>query len=315
MQPELSVVIPSVNGERFVLECLEALARQNNREAIEVIVCDRLRDGAAEAIRERFPWVKVESQLYEHSIPALRWHGMKAARADVVAVIEDHCLAPPGWATEVLRTHAQGHDVVAGPVENASRESLFDWAFFLLEYGSSMPPLASGEAAAALAPGERAAVPSLGEGDPIPGVNISYKKAVLPLEDKRFAELWESFLIDELRRQGARIHVDPGMLIHHRTPFSFREFAVQKYLYSRSFAAMRVSGKGLAVRLAYAGFAVTILPLMLLMRLIRTVWAKKSNRSELLLALPMIAVLVCCGSTGEAIGYCAGDGGSLRAVR
>ncbi len=297
MKPELSVVIPSVNGKRFVLECLEALEEQNNREAIEVIVCDRLRDGTAEAIRERFPWVKVESELYEHSIPALRWHGMKTARAEVVAVIEDHCLAPPGWAEQVLAAHAQGHDVVAGPVENASRDSLFDWAFFLLEYGSSMPPLAAGKGAA------------------IPGGSVSYKKAVLPLEDKRFAGLWESFLIGELRREGARIRVEPGMLIRHRTPFSFREFAVQKYLYSRSFAAMRVSDCGRAVRLAFAGFAVTVLPLLLLMRLIRTVWAKKRNRRELLLALPMIAVFVCCGAAGEAIGYGAGDGASLRAVR
>ena len=297
MQPELSVVIPSVNGERFVLECLRTLEKQNNREVIEVIVCDRLRDGTAEAIRLRFPWVKVESELYEHSIPALRWHGMKTARAEVVAVIEDHCLASRGWAEQVLRAHAQGHDVVAGPVENASRDSLFDWAFFLLEYGSSMPPLAAGEGAA------------------IPGVNISYKKAVLPLEDNRFTELWESFLIDRLRREGARIHIDPGMWIHHCTPFSFREFAVQKYLYSRSFAAMRASDKRPAIRFAYAGFAVTALPFLLLMRLIKTVWAKKRNRSELLLALPMIAVFVCCGAVGEAIGYCAGDGGSLRAVR
>ena len=63
MKPELSVVIPAVNGKRFVLECLEALKEQNNREAIEVIVCDRLRDSAAEAIRRRFPWVRVESEL------------------------------------------------------------------------------------------------------------------------------------------------------------------------------------------------------------------------------------------------------------
>ena len=297
MQPELSVVIPSVNGERFVLECLQALENQSNQEAIEVIVCDRLRDGPAEAIRGRFPWVKVESGLYEHSIPALRWHGMKTARAEVVAVIEDHCLAPPGWAEQVLAAHAQGPDVVAGPVENASRDSLFDWAFFLLEYGSSMPPQASGEGAA------------------IPGGSVSYKKAVLPLEDNRFAALWESFLINRLRREGARIHIDPGLLIHHRTPFSFREFAVQKYLYSRSFAAMRASDERPAVRFAFAGFAVTALPFLLLMRLIKTVWAKKRNRSELLLALPMIAVFVCCGALGEAIGYCARDGGSLRAVR
>jgi len=297
MQPELSVVIPSVNGERFILECLEALEKQNHRETIEVIVCNRLRDSAAEVIKRRFPWVQVESGLYEHSIPALRWHGMKAARAEVVAVIEDHCLAPPGWAEQVLAAHSQGHDVVAGPVENASRGSLFDWAFFLLEYGSSMPPLAAGEDAAT------------------PGVNVSYKKAVLPLEDKRFAELWESFLIDELRRQGAQIHIDDRMLIHHRTPFSFGEFAVQKYLYSRSFAAMRISGKPAAARCAYAGFAVMILPLLLLTRLIRTVRAKKRNRPELLRALPMIAVFVCCAAAGEAIGYCAGDGGSLRAVR
>ncbi len=151
MNPQLSVVIParfsslcvksqSLNGKPWILNCLERLYQQTAADSLEIIVCDRLQDdaiqewSATETIRKRFPDVRVEPNPPDTSIPALRWQGMKQARAEIIAVIEDHSLPPPDWAREVIQGHRLPYEIVAGPVENESQGTLFDWAFFLLEY-------------------------------------------------------------------------------------------------------------------------------------------------------------------------------------
>ena len=297
MNPQLSVVIPSVNGEPWILHCLERLHRQTAADSLEIIVCDRLPDDTAETIRKRFPGVRVEPSPRDASIPALRWQGMKRARAQIIAVIEDHSLPPPEWAREVIEGHRLPYEIVAGAVENRSRETLFDWAFFLLEYAPFMPPVAA------------AVVPVA------PGGNISYKKSVLPLGEDRFASLWENFLLDELQARGARIYLHPPMGVGHGNPFTFREFAKQRYLFSRSFAAMRLQRAPRFRRLIFGAGAGLVLPLLLLIRLARTVWAKGRNRRELVLGLPWVLPLVCCGVVGEMLGAWFGDGGSLQRVK
>ena len=44
MNPQLSVVIPSVNGKQWILNCLERLHQQTAADSLEIIVCDRLQD-------------------------------------------------------------------------------------------------------------------------------------------------------------------------------------------------------------------------------------------------------------------------------
>lgn len=297
MDPQLSVVIASVNGKAWILECLAQLEQQSVRESLEVIVCDRLGDDTAEAVRCRFPWVHVECAPHHTSIPALRWRGMKCARAEIVAVLEDHCLAPPHWAESVLQAHQKDFAVIGGPIENDSRGSLFDWAFFLIEYAALMPPASAGEVSA------------------LPGGNISFKKSVLPLDDDRFASLWENHLIDALRRAGVKTYLDPAMKILHRNPFTAREFIRQRYWFSRSIAAMRLEAANGVRRLLHAVAALLVLPVLLPWRLARTVWAKRRHRREMLPALPMIIGFLVCGALGEAAGALLGDGGSLQRVR
>ena len=297
MNPQLSVVIPSVNGKQWILNCLERLHQQTAADSLEIIVCDRLQDDAAETIRKRFPDVRVELNPPDTSIPALRWQGMNQARAEIIAVIEDHSVPPPEWAHEVIQGHRLPYEIVAGPVENDSRGSLFDWALFLLEYAPFMPPVTAEVVPAA------------------PGVNISYKKSILPLKEDRFASLWENFLLDELRNRGARIYLHPAMSMGHGNPFTFREFAKQRYFFSRSFAATRLQEATPFERLLFGAGAGLVLPLLLLLRLARTVWAKGRNRRELVLALPWVLLFVCCGVVGEVLGAWFGDGGSLQRVK
>ena len=297
MLVRLTVVVPWVNCGPWIDECLARLQAQSCRDTLEIVVYTRFSVEEAAPLTGRFPRVRFESGLDGLSIPALRWRGMGEAAADYVALIEDHCLPAADWATRIIDSHAAGYDVVAGPIENASRNTIFDWAFFLLEYANVMPSTEPG--------GPRA----------IAGGNVSYRKAVLPIDEERFGRLWEGFLLDRLVDNGAKFLVDPKIAVEHLNPFRFGEFAVQKFLYARSFAAMRAQGWGKGKRLLYAAAAGCVLPLMLPTRLVRAVLRKRRHRGTMLAAFPIIVVLITCGIASEIKGYLVGDGGSLARVR
>ena len=148
-----------------------------------------------------------------------------------------------------------------------------------------------------------------------PGVNISYKKSILPLHEHRFASLWENSLIDELQKRGARVYLHPQMSMGHSNPFTFREFTKQRYFFSRSLAAARLQEATPFARFFFGAGAGLVLPLLLPLRLARTVWAKRRNRRELVPALPWVLFFVCCGVVGEVLGAWFGDGGSLQRVK
>jgi glycosyltransferase involved in cell wall biosynthesis len=238
MPAELSIVIPSVNGEKWLMPCLERIEQQTIRESLEVIVCGGLRDDTAETVRQRFPHVRVESSPDGASIPQLRWSGLRKTSAPIVAVIEDHSMLPRTWAEEVLEAHrqykGQNEGVIGGPVENGSTATVFDWAFFFTEYAPLLPPMSAQKM-----PG-------------VAGGNVSYRRSLLPLEDDRFGNLWENHLLEEFKRRGVLVRIHPGMTILHRNPFTRQEFRRQRYLFSRSMAAMRARSWGVLRRCFYA---------------------------------------------------------------
>ena len=289
MSPRLSVVIASVNGLACILECLEKLEAQTVRGELEILVLDRRTDGTAETIARRFPRVVLRAGLHNRSIPDLRWEGMRAAQGEWIAVIEDHCLVPADWAEKILSFADSPYGVVGGPVENGARSRLLDWAYFLAEYGPCMPPLAEGET------------------DGVPGNNAAYRRDVLPLQDDKWAHVWESFLQKDLRRKGVRIFLSQALLIYHKKSFRLAEMLSQRFLYSRSYAAMR----GRSLLRALLSLA---LPPLLLLRITRCLLSKRRNFQEFLLGLPVIALFVLAWAWGEIIGYLAGGGDSLRRV-
>jgi hypothetical protein len=301
MPAVLSIVIPSVNGKQWLMPCLERVEQQTIRDSLEVIVCDRLRDGTADAARQRFPNIQVESSPDGATIPQLRWTGLKKSSAPIVAVIEDHSFLPRTWAEEVLEAHrqydGQNEGVIGGPIENGSTATTFDWAFFLTEYAPLLPPMSAQKAAG------------------VAGGNVSYRRSLLPLEDERFAHLWENHLVEEVKRRGIAVRIHPGMTLLHRNPYTRQEFREQRYLFLRSIAAMRARSWGMLRRLFYAGGALAVLPWLLPLRTVVAVWRKRRNRRELFVSLPMIVSFLWVGVAGEVAGFLRGDGGSLAAIR
>jgi hypothetical protein len=292
--PDISVVVPSVNGWQDLRGCLEALRAQAGVK-LEVLVADRVGDAVREPLRHHFPEVRVLPAAPATTIPALRALAFGAARAEVVGVIEDHVLVPPDWARRMLAAHAEGHAVVGGRVENAADERLADWAAFLCEYSHCLAPPA-------------------GPAPWLTGNNVTYRRELL----HRFAETldgerWEDHLHDAMRAAGVTLVSRPDIAVGHRKHFTVADYSRQRYFYARSYAGMRVAGAGRLRRLAYgaAGFA---LPPILLLRTVARVVRAGRHRRELARSLPLIAAFVCAWAAGEVVGYWFGPGNSLEKV-
>jgi GT2 family glycosyltransferase len=116
MHPDLTVIIPSLNGARGVDRCLRALAAQSIRPRLEILVVD---DGSTDdtASVARAHGVTVVSHPVNLGIAAARNTGLNAAAADIVAFLDDDCEPEPEWARHLLSGYADG-DVagVSGPI-------------------------------------------------------------------------------------------------------------------------------------------------------------------------------------------------------
>ncbi|MFN2508031.1 MAG: glycosyltransferase family 2 protein, partial [Chthoniobacterales bacterium] len=235
--PLVSVVIASVNGMPCIGECLEALTQQRGQVPYEVLVVDRCGEQTREEIRRRFPQQEIRLMPVNGSpsIPRLRGIGTSAAHGRLIAILEDHCNVPPHWLERIARAHEAGHQAIGSGVENGNVERTIDWAVFFCEYTRFMPPVAAG------------IVPE------IPGNCAVYNRALLDrVGSHQNDEVWESFLHQRIREEGVPFFCDPAMTVVHKKRFGFGYFLLQRYHYSRSFAAMRLRAAPFWQRLGYA---------------------------------------------------------------
>jgi glycosyltransferase involved in cell wall biosynthesis len=294
--PELSVLVPSVNGLGDLIGCLDALERQQNIR-LEIVVIDRLGQEVRDTVRRRFPKAVLIETPEDTTIPDMRALGFRQARGSTIAVIEDHVITPPGWGRQLLDALSNGHSVVGGPIENAATETLLDWAAFLCEYSACIPPLPAGEAAW------------------LPGNNVAYRRQVVEKYQSVVEEgRWENHFHDAMRADGIKLICRPDIIVGHKKHYTFGEYLSQRYLYARSYAGARVRDASPAKRLAY-GVAAFSLPVLLFIRTIKLIVSKRRHLGYLAASLPLLGIFVTSWGVGEVVGYWFGAGKALAEVR
>ena len=296
--PALSVVVPSVNHDPVLFECLEALGRDESAGTpLEIIVVDRCGDDWRRTIAERYPAVRVLAAAPGTSIPAMRAAAFARARADAVAVIEDHVIVPAGWARQMREALASGAGAAGGTVRNAATGATADWAVFLCEYSHLLAPRPAGDA------------------DTLTGNNVVYRRALLERYAGALAEgRWEDHLHAVMRRDGVRLAHRPDIVVWHKMHYRVRDYVSQRYLYSRMYAGLRASDLTAAGRALRAALSVA-LPPVLLARIVGRTLVAGGHGAVLARSLPLLFLFVCAWAAGEAVGYAAGAGDAPGRVK
>lgn len=297
-RPDLSVIIPAVNGPEILSECLQAI-RQNAEggPGIEIVVIERCGERVRSVIDRLAPQALVRSVPSHTSIPEMRAIGFATATGAVIAVIEDHNVVPANWATRISEAFGTGSDVVGGSVFNAATTTTVDWAAFFCDYSDVINP-ASGKAVERLT-----------------GINVAYRREII----ERYSSLlsrgrWEDDYHDAMRRDGVALTCVPEIAVGHKMHYRMAEYLSQRYLYSRSYAGIRTGQLTVAGR-ALGAVRSLLLPPILFSRIVRRVLVARRHQRELLKSLPFLMVFVCAWAAGESVGYVLGPGDSLARVR
>jgi len=295
--PALSVVIASVNGYRYIAQCLRSLAAQRGRDRAEIIVVEGSGDDTARRIGADHPGVTVIPVSAARPIPTLRAIGIRKAKGDIVVTTQDYCVFGPDWYDQITSLHrATSHAAIGGAVENASGERVVDWAAYICEYGKFMLPFEA-----------RAQVD-------LPGPNVSYRRRLLEqvCGDLLDRGVWEGALHARLAEHDLSLRLIPSMVVYYAKVVAFREFVMQRYYFGRSFAAMRVAAAPARTRLFYS-IVSPFLPPLFLWRYARCLVGKRRCLRQFIKASPLLVIFACAWSIGEFLGYAVGEGeASLR---
>ena len=296
--PELSVVVPSVNGLAALVPTLAALEEQESVTHLEILVPERTGGETRNTLSRRFPGVLVIPVASGTPIPAMRRMAFERASAPVVAVIEDHVVVPPDWARRLADAVDEARPIVGGWVRNAATERLVDRAAYLCEYGHMLTTLPSGPA------------------DWLTGNNVAYHRTVLDrLKHVIDEDRWEDRLHEAARAESLTLHRITEIEVEHKMHYkSAFEYASQRYLYSRAYAGMRLGESGKLRSILY-GLAALALPPILLARIVHNGWGVPEARTDLGRSLPMLALFVGSWALGEVVGAWTGPGDALGRVR
>jgi glycosyltransferase involved in cell wall biosynthesis len=115
--PVVTVVVPTRGRAAYLEVTLDSLCRQRSRAAHELLVVD---DGATDAtpdVAERFG-VRLVRHGERRSLNAARNTGVREARADVIAFVDDDVFVPPGWLdalVEGVERHPEA-EAFGGPI-------------------------------------------------------------------------------------------------------------------------------------------------------------------------------------------------------
>lgn len=296
INPKLSIVIASNSSSRDLEECLDSLARQRSKERIEIIVADCSENGATAAIKSKFPHLKLIRFSRQVSLPILWGAAISQSTGDIVAVTDATCIVEQNWVSAILKAHESYHPVIGGVVEPAECKKWVDWAAYFCDYGQFMRPLKEGVV------------------NELPGNNISFKRWVLK-KGREFVQngFWKTYWCRKLRQEGIPLVSAPSIVVRYNKRYRLLPFIIRRFHHGRCFAGMRIAQASILVRFSYI-VGSPGLPMLFLMRIVRTVVSKKRYIKKFVLVFPITFLAIVSWSVGEVWGYLAGPGESCSKI-
>jgi GT2 family glycosyltransferase len=121
-QPLVSIVIPNWNGAFHLPDCLNGLRRQRYPHFEVILVDNGSIDGSLPLLARNYPEVRVIPLSKNRGFAPASNMGMRAARGEIIALLNNDTEADPGWLEALVATFERHPE--AGSV--ASKMRLFD---------------------------------------------------------------------------------------------------------------------------------------------------------------------------------------------
>jgi glycosyltransferase involved in cell wall biosynthesis len=209
-------VILLVGGQRArSARALRSVSQQSTAAALEVLILDVGWRDHAPLDGCDHPSVRVLQLDRGLGLGAARACAIVEARGPVVAFLEEHCVALPGWADAHLKAHQAEVAAVGGELHNATPGLGLTEFISMLGEGPWTPPA------------RRGPVPRLA------GNNSSYKRDVLLRyrEDLPMLLANETLLYSRLRRDGLVVWLEPDAKYTHAFEDSTRQLCTVLFWY------------------------------------------------------------------------------------
>ncbi len=285
--PELTVAVAVGAQRERATNALASILKQDSIDRIEVLLLDFGKD-LPRLPGADHPMVRTLLMAPFATLSSAREEAVRAARAGVIAFLEEHALAKPGWATALVNAHRGPFAAVGGGVHNGNPESLISRVTMLMNYLPFLPPSKPHEARY------------------LPGNNSSFKRDLLLSYGPELRDLLavEMALYERLVRDGHRLFSSPDAQWEHLQQTTLSDTARAHYLYHRMYGPVRARAFGWtrARRLVYV-LATPAIPFVYVVRLLASV--ARTRRDLLGLALRGIPI-VFFAQLATAIGQMAG---------
>jgi hypothetical protein len=273
---------------------LAALLAQTALDEMEIVVVDVAVGGAplAGADHAQVRWL---ARPETASFGAAQAECIRQARAPLVALIEDHCYAEPGWAAGVLEAFRQPVAIVSYAMSNADATRWVSRAFLMCEYGRWMHPARAGFI-------------------PIAACNnVAYRISALEPYPADLDLLLDGphVLHQAIQRRGGRAWLAADAIVAHESWTRLSQGLHANAALKRILAHERVRhGRwSLGRRVAY-GLGMALAPPLEVWRLARSVAPRPALWWPFVESLPIALLAYASNAVAEARGYLFGPGES-----
>jgi O-antigen biosynthesis protein len=220
--PSISVVVCSYNGERTIRDCLQGLRKLDYPNYEVVVVNDGSKD-RTEAIAKEFGFRLISTE--NCGLSSARNTGMRAAKGEIVAYIDDDAIPDPHWLTYLAASYLRTNHVGIG--------------------GPNLPPRGDSSTADCVAnsPGNATHVLLTDDvAEHIPGCNMSFRKAALEAIggfDERFRIAGDDVdLCWRIQQQGWTVGFNPAAMVWHHRRSTVKAYLKQQMNYGKAEAML-----------------------------------------------------------------------------
>jgi hypothetical protein len=300
--PSLSVILLLPEDYESRRRAVSFLARQTVREKIELVLVLHMRvDIESDEVQLRSFGSYQLVRLADFNDPGQAMSaGIHAARAPIVAYVEEHAFPEPDWAEALLRAHEGPYAAVGCAMGNANPGTLCSWAHLFDGFGPLVTPVSSGVAT------------YLG------AHNSSYKRDVLLAYGDALPNLLDNgtVLHIDLRRRGHQLFLAGDAVINHTNISQVWAYWRQEFVGMRAFAGARAASQRWSpFKCGIYCLASPLIPMVRLVRILKEM--RRAGRATQLLpqVLALLIPGLVFGAAGEVIGYLFGDSTSNVRIR